>query len=142
MVAIQVLPLEPDIWPDPDERRDDQPSRRVRQAQWRPLPDRSAQFRRRRLGVLVGAAAALVALAVLVDVLAGSAGSRPAPEIGTDRLGPITEDVYVVQPGDTLWSIAERVAPDQDPRPVVDELREINGGVELDVGDRLRVGEL
>ncbi len=31
---------------------------------------------------------------------------------------------YVVQPGDTLWSIAGIVAPDEDPRSVVDELRD------------------
>lgn len=31
---------------------------------------------------------------------------------------------YVVQPGDTLWSIAQRVAPGDDPRAVVDAIRE------------------
>ncbi|MFN2543681.1 MAG: LysM peptidoglycan-binding domain-containing protein [Actinomycetota bacterium] len=36
--------------------------------------------------------------------------------------------VYVVQPGDTLWSIAVHVAgPGADPRPVVDELADSNG---------------
>ena len=34
---------------------------------------------------------------------------------------------YVVEPGDTLWSIARRVAPGRDPRPVVDALVEANG---------------
>lgn len=29
---------------------------------------------------------------------------------------------YTVKPGDTLWSIARRIAPGQDPRPVVDAL--------------------
>jgi hypothetical protein len=29
---------------------------------------------------------------------------------------------YTVKPGDTLWSIARRIAPSQDPRPVVDQL--------------------
>jgi hypothetical protein len=29
---------------------------------------------------------------------------------------------YTVKPGDTLWSIAQRLAPGRDPRPVIDEL--------------------
>jgi len=45
--------------------------------------------------------------------------------------GPHAERVarssYVVREGDTLWSIAERVAPDADPRPVVDALAAVNG---------------
>jgi nucleoid-associated protein YgaU len=44
--------------------------------------------------------------------------------------GTATERVarssYVVRQGDTLWSIAERVAPDTDPRPVVDRLAAAN----------------
>jgi Tfp pilus assembly protein FimV len=44
---------------------------------------------------------------------------------------------YVVRPGDTLWSIAAAIAPDSDPRPVVDALRDANGGPNLQVGERL-----
>ena len=33
----------------------------------------------------------------------------------------------VVQPGDTLWSIALQAAPDEDPRGVVDEIVDLNG---------------
>jgi hypothetical protein len=29
---------------------------------------------------------------------------------------------YTVKPGDTLWSIARRIAPGRDPRPVIDKL--------------------
>jgi nucleoid-associated protein YgaU len=29
---------------------------------------------------------------------------------------------YLVRPGDTLWSIAERVSPGEDPRPLVDAI--------------------
>ena len=32
----------------------------------------------------------------------------------------------VVAPGETLWSIAERVAPDRDPRPVVAGIQRLN----------------
>jgi LysM repeat protein len=32
-----------------------------------------------------------------------------------------------VHSGDTLWSIAESLAPDTDPRDVVDALQEVNG---------------
>ena len=51
--------------------------------------------------------------------------------VGPDR--PAPQVTYVVQPGDTLWSIARRVAPGQDPRPVVDGLiraNDVRGGLE------------
>jgi len=42
---------------------------------------------------------------------------------GASRPTPHPVHVYVVEPGDTLWSIATRVAgPGADPRPVVDGL--------------------
>ncbi|HET9005593.1 MAG TPA: LysM peptidoglycan-binding domain-containing protein [Actinomycetes bacterium] len=46
----------------------------------------------------------------------------------------------MVEPGDTLWSIARRVAPGRDPRPVVDGLIDANhlrGG--LQVGQELSI---
>lgn len=39
----------------------------------------------------------------------------------------IARSSYVVREGDTLWSIARRLAPDGDPRPIVDELATANG---------------
>ncbi|WP_082772529.1 LysM peptidoglycan-binding domain-containing protein [Actinoplanes sp. TFC3] len=39
---------------------------------------------------------------------------RPAPTV-------------VVQPGDTLWSIAARVAPGRSPQDVLPEIRRLNG---------------
>jgi LysM domain len=38
---------------------------------------------------------------------------------------------YVVREGDTLWTIAHRLAPGADPRPIVDVLSTTNG---LDAG--------
>ena len=48
---------------------------------------------------------------------------------------------YVVRPGDTLWSIAARVAgPGADPRPVVDELERDNRlGASITPGEVLRI---
>jgi Tfp pilus assembly protein FimV len=55
----------------------------------------------------------------------GDGPERPAPRV-----------TYVVESGDTLWSIAERVAPGHDPRPVVDALIEAN-----DLGGGLQAGQ-
>ncbi|NEK92618.1 LysM peptidoglycan-binding domain-containing protein [Modestobacter muralis] len=48
-------------------------------------------------------------------------------------------DTVVVRSGDTLWSIAGDVAPDQDRRAVVDAIVELNG---LDSVDLLPGAEL
>ena len=69
----------------------------------------------------------VVALFLLVapGLARGDGPDRPAPRV-----------TYVVEPGDTLWSIARRVAPGQDPRPVVDGLIEAN-----DVRGGLQAGQ-
>jgi hypothetical protein len=105
----------------------------------RPLPDHATRVRRRRLAVLVAGLVLVGAGFVGVRALAGLAqvGASSGPE--AVDVGPLsaTGDEYVVQPGDTLWSIALQIAPDSDPRAVVDRLRELNGGPALEVGDRL-----
>ena len=55
--------------------------------------------------------------------------------------GAGSAQVYVVQPGDTLWSIAHHVEPNADPRDVVDHLVELNGSGALQPGQRLRLTE-
>jgi Tfp pilus assembly protein FimV len=39
---------------------------------------------------------------------------------------PVARQTYVVRSGDTLWSIARRVAPSADPRPIVDAIAGAN----------------
>ncbi|HMG40672.1 MAG TPA: LysM peptidoglycan-binding domain-containing protein [Acidimicrobiales bacterium] len=145
MVAVQVPQFEPSEWLDPQEA-DDARRRGLDVGVWpdpppvrplrRPLPDRATRIRRRRLAALLLVVLLALGLAAMLRWTAANVvGSDESPQ-------PITSSVYVVQPGDTLWSIAERVAPGTDPRPVVAELRERNGDSELEVGDRLDVAEL
>lgn len=49
--------------------------------------------------------------------------------------------VLVVQQGETLWDIAQRVKPGQDPRPLVHTILEANAGVRsgLRAGQQLRI---
>ena len=91
-----------------------------------------AVYRRRRLGALI-IIGLLVAVGLSVMSAPSSGASRsPLPAAGTDAAVE-----YVVQPGDTLWSIAAEIAPDADRRIVVDRLAGANGGVDLQVGQRL-----
>jgi cell division protein YceG involved in septum cleavage len=98
----------------------------------RPVPT-AATFRRRRLVV---AMVAVLALAVVLNVAATllGVGSEPA---GVERARPVVERSVVVQPGDTIWSIAAELAEGDDVRPVVDALVDANGGSALQAGERL-----
>jgi nucleoid-associated protein YgaU len=73
--------------------------------------------RRRRLAATLTIA---VVGAVWAPAAVGALGADPA----TER---VARSSYVVREGDTLWSIAERVAPGTDLRPVVDALAAVNG---------------
>jgi len=46
-------------------------------------------------------------------------------DASTDQPRPVSQ-LVVVQPGESLWSIATDIAPDQDPRAVIMRIREIN----------------
>ncbi len=75
-----------------------------------------ATYRRRRVVV-----AALALGVVVVAAQAGAAlGGSPLAAPERRPASSSTTRRVVVQPGDTLWSIATRLAPDDDPRPVVD----------------------
>ncbi|MCL4422393.1 MAG: LysM peptidoglycan-binding domain-containing protein [Actinobacteria bacterium] len=86
-------------------------------------------YRRRRIAVAV-----LFSMFVLI----------PASVLGV--LGPTSraagsqrEVVYIVRPGDTLWSIATHVVHGGDPRPMVARLeREVDGNV-IHPGQRIRI---
>jgi nucleoid-associated protein YgaU len=111
----------------------------VARAPSRPAPT-VRTYRRRRLAVLLATTAAVLlapvaasrAVAAFRDVPASVPERRPAPATpSAARIG------YLVQPGDTLWSIARKLQPEGDVRALVHQLVDANGGADLDVGQRL-----
>ena len=84
--------------------------------------------RRGRVAAVVG----LVLLASLVSALVfalapGPASGRSAASTPAGAAGAVAGSTVVVQPGDTLWAIASRVAPKADPRVVVQQIIDRNG---------------
>ena len=118
----------------PDQVRPDQlrPERVVvvhRQPRPRVTRSKRAMYMRRRviaaslgLGIVLTAAHAGVALRGPTT----TPGRSPHPHI----------EQVVVQEGDTLWSIAQRVAPHSDPRGVVDAMAAKLGTSDIQPGDR------
>ena len=49
-----------------------------------------------------------------------------APSEASGRMHPVQPRTVTVQPGDTLWTVAERVAPHVDPRLVVAQIQSAN----------------
>lgn len=95
---------------------------------------------RRRLAV-VGLALGLVVVAAQAgDALGGSPLAAPErrPAAGSSSLERTWVDV-TVRPGDSLWSIVERVFPGQDPRTRVDQLMDARRGAPLVPGEVVQV---
>jgi LysM repeat protein len=100
-------------------------------------PPAPLRLTRRGVAVLL-----LVTIAVGVLLLAVARASGPGTA-GTATSGSVpAAGTVMVQPGDTLWSIAQRVAPQRDPRQVVDRLQHLNRlrSVSLTPGQTLKVG--
>ena len=81
---------------------------------------------------------ALTLLAVGLLFLAISIGRTGSQAALVTESGPGYQQA-TVEPGDTLWSVAQRIAPDNDPREVIAQIRRINDlkGSSLQVGQQL-----
>ncbi|ALJ21018.1 LysM peptidoglycan-binding domain-containing protein [Microbacterium sp. No. 7] len=85
--------------------------------------------------VLVALASAPVVVAVSIAMLSGG-GAVASSERPAD---PASFETVTVQPGDTLWSLAGEIAPDADPRDVIDAIMRLNAlsSARLDVGQSI-----
>jgi nucleoid-associated protein YgaU len=84
----------------------------------------------------VHAVAAAVAVLAIGLVLFARASAPSAPSSTAHHV----PDTVTVQAGDTLWSIASRLAPQRDPRAEIADLQQLNrlGGAALVPGQVLR----
>lgn len=100
------------------------------------------------------AAAVLVAAASAQGWLGGGSLSAPQPvppgqdhavaeseRLDGRRLQPVARLSHVVQPGDTLWSIARDFVPEGDIRPLVDRLAAARGNTPLQPGEAVVLTE-
>lgn len=77
-----------------------------------------------RRGRLLMSTLALLVLVVGAVLLSGGASALAGTAGGGHQT---VSDRVTVQPGETLWSIAGRVAPGADPRDTVQEILDLNG---------------
>lgn len=91
--------------------------------------------------LLATVATTIIVLAWLVA--AGVLGSRPGGTLTVPGPAPpgsmvaVARTSYLVQPGDTLWSIARSLEPTGDVRPLVDHLARGTGDRPLRPGERI-----
>jgi hypothetical protein len=123
----------------------------------RPLP--ASVYRRRRIAVLIVVAGAFLAGGKALEALGGgplaaaevrsspssAAAEQAAPPANRTASAvrlvttPVRRSTYVVQPGDTLWTIARSLQPEGDVRPLVDDLAAGRDGRPLQPGERIEL---
>lgn len=87
--------------------------------------------------ILVVAAALPAAVALSIAIIGGGSALASRDTGGT----PASFTSVTVAAGDSLWSIAEQVAPGADPRDVVDAIARLNAleGVSVSAGQQLAI---
>ena len=99
----------------------------------RPLHQRV--YRRRRLAFLSIVGLIVFLSVLLANEIIGRIHGIPGGSVVEASGNPV---VYIVQPGDTLWEIADKFNPEgTDIRHTVDELAKVTGGSYLQPGQRI-----
>lgn len=114
------------------------------------VPSRQTYLRRRLVAGLI-ALGALIVVIVAMSALTGRGGNpasaATARPLSGLEAGPVAQvaastsavATYLVQPGDTMWSIAAQLRGQQSRTSYVDALIKLNGGTSLAVGQLLRL---
>lgn len=99
-----------------------------------PVPSRPG---RPRPAQLIAAVAVTLAVVGALDLL----GQTASTEVPARTAVPAETAVVRVGAGETVWDVARRVAPESDPRAVVDQIRQLNRmvGSAVEPGEQLQV---
>jgi hypothetical protein len=83
---------------------------------------------------------ALVVTVMMMAVIGGMVVGHGS-SLAAGRADRAVHPSVVVKPGESLWAVAARVAPDQDPRLVVADIESLNrlGGPAVQPGQQLLV---
>jgi len=82
-------------------------------------------------------AAIVLVLLVSTGHVVANRGGAPASAPAVRLVNPAVDSTYVVQAGDTLWSIGQRFHGDTPLADYVDALVSANGGTEIQVAEAL-----
>ena len=80
----------------------------------------------------------LLLAALLLTAFSLGHQDTQAASVAHEGTGPVLEQT-TVQPGESLWALAKRIAPENDPREVIAQIRRLNDleSSELQVGQHL-----
>jgi hypothetical protein len=137
---LRLVRFDPERW-DNDELQLDQADRSLERRSDPSLVDAPVGTRRRGASPAVlrrrlAAAALLVAMVVGLALPVSALGGR-AVSAGGASASLVAHTYYTARPGDTLWSIATRLDPGGDPRPLVTLLAAETGSDTVLVGERI-----
>ena len=125
--SVRPTPVRPAVTTRPDRRQPAAVARSVSH------PRAVGSLRLTRRGRIVG-------LLIIAAVAYGAFGLGRASAVSDAPVSRPQE--VVVKSGDSLWTIAVRSMPNQDPRDAVAKLKSLNhlSGAQVEVGERLKVG--
>lgn len=88
--------------------------------------------------VVVGTLAVLLAMTLLaIGTMFGASNAQASIE----SADPTSFEYVVAEPGDSLWTLASRVAPEADARDVIYDIRRLNqlGDSSLQIGQEIAI---
>jgi LysM domain len=113
--------------------------RRVVERRVRERRARAAELRRRRLRLLAVVVSVGLTAGLWFGTSAMASQSQGRLQVLPGSVKTAHGYLYRVQPGDTVWSIATRLDPTGDPRPLADQIESEIGGTNLQVGTQVLV---